>query len=65
MGRNELVADQMNEWLALRDPKDYPGLLIPTEEQAVQRKMVSSHLQVLKGKFVGCHWSKTTNRSVH
>jgi len=59
MGRNELVADQMNEWLALRHPdENHPDEVIPVEEQAVTRKMVSSHLQVLKQKFAGFHWGK-------
>lgn len=59
MGRNELVADRVNEWLGLREQlyadekKTIPiPPMIPVEERAITRKQVSSHLQVLKGKFI-------------
>lgn len=60
MGRNELLADSINEWLVLQDPEDHANvdIVIPVEDRALGRKQISSHLQVLKVKFREDPWSE-------
>lgn len=65
MGRNEILAQSLNDWLNLLPPvpykankkeqKEHPALYPqhPFDILGFDRKNISSHLQVLKGKFDG------------